>query len=367
MPVPLIFAALLCSALLAAQERELAAHRFDPLVDHDGRTRIGQLFGHPVVIAGVTQNLKDGVHAAWVAKDLQEEYGDQGLIVIVEDQKPWTRPDRRARIRAFWRKFFPAQVWMSSNLGGEHPDLPITRKRSQRDDKSLVLIGVDGRLVMEGAAEDPAQATRPGDYRVAFVKAVRAELDKRRRGWGEDPLQQKMRAEAFGKGRLHKAHKILAGVQKGSTAAFDPGAAERELQNAFAARLAMIEHHIATARYLAAKMLSKQLARDVKGVVAWEAALAEVVEALDAPEAKAGMKLERRLQRLLKDYDKRRYAKFGIDGIAAVRAFARRHPDNPVGKRAAAMDLLLRTVVAFSKGLTMTRLEEQLREVDKGG
>ena len=63
-------------------------------------------------------------------------------------------------------------AWFTSRMSEDAPDLPIKRVNSQRGVKSLILIGVDGRLVLEGMAEEAAKAEKKSDFRVAFKRAV---------------------------------------------------------------------------------------------------------------------------------------------------------------------------------------------------
>ena len=339
-------------------ERALPDHEFQPIDGSDGRTKLSELYGHPVIVAGFKQNLVTGMHAAWVAKNLLADHADDGLIVVLEDQKAWTTDRLRASIRAFWMKFFASHPWITSNVGG-NADLPIERKASKRDDMSLVLIGVDGRLVLEGTAENPADKQKPTDYRPAFERAVRDELRRRKVGWGANATERKVRATAFGKQNLADAWRVLEGaIATNPDEAFDELAAE--LDRAFAVRKKVVRHHFKQGEFGEAKGALSRLSKCVRGIAKYEAELVPLKELARSPETKAALRLEKKLARLLKLVHERRYAKFGPKGIAEVRAFAAASPNSPVAQRATRMDALLVHLVAFTKGLRPNVIEEKV-------
>jgi hypothetical protein len=180
---------------------------FPDLVGHDGRTRLSELRGQPVLIAGFRQHLADGLHAAWVANELFREHADDGLVVVVIDTVAWSDGTWAAK-QSFWLRCLGSRLWLASG-SPESPDLPIARTNSKRDEFSLVLIGVDGKLVCEGSAELASAATTPNDHRTAIKSAVAAELKRLKTGWGGSDSVRRARASAFGKGDFAGALRIL--------------------------------------------------------------------------------------------------------------------------------------------------------------
>jgi len=334
-------------------------HEFVPLVGHDGLTRLSELRGHPVIIAGVSQNLKVGMNAGWVAKDLGHKYAKDGLVIILEDQRAWTMLDHPSRIQAMWMKFFSAKAWFTTHLDSRNADVPILRKQSKRNESSLILIGVDGKLVLEGTAEKASEAEKKSDYRVAFQRAVAAELKRKKKGWGPTPKVRKVRAAAYGKGNLGAAWKALQSAE-GSMDPADATALRKELAQAFAHRMKSLRYLIDKGRVQEAQRIVAQLRKSVRGVELFEEPLAGIVDEMGSKEMQAELKLDRKLQKILKRVSQRQYAKFGFEGIAQVRAFAKQHEESSVGAGAARMDSLLMHLVAYTKGVQMKHMEEKL-------
>lgn len=344
----------------------LSAHTFAPLTGHDGRTRLADLYGQPVVIAGFKQHLNDGLNAAWVAKDLLESYAKDGLIVILEDQRAWKNTTLGVRVRAFWMKFFEGAPWMTSNLGDDHPDLPMVREHSQRDVTSLVLVGVDGRLIMEGSAESPSRSEKKTDYRAKFKRAVAEEINRRKKGWGDSPIARKVRAAAFGKGRLGQAWKILQRAQEKQTPDEASELAElaAELSAAFEVRKRQVAFQFDRGHPKAGVASLAALGKSVRGIPQYEEQLRDLQGQPASKVVRVGLKLEQDLNRRLKLVTGRQYAKFGLEGILSVEAFAAKHGQHPVGQRAARMNSLLKHLVAFTKGaVTITTIDAQLEEL----
>ena len=129
----------------------VADHHFQKILDHDGRDRLAQWRGQPVLIAGFRQHITEGLHAAWFADEMAREYGRKGLIVVLEDRLPWKSEKRAWALRSFWLRFFESHVWFAEGAPeSKLPDLPVERVASARDEHSILLIGVDGRLLVEG-------------------------------------------------------------------------------------------------------------------------------------------------------------------------------------------------------------------------
>lgn len=173
-------------------------HEFSRIAGHDGRTRLSQLRGHPVLIVGWRQWIPEpsGLHGAWFAHALLDRYADDGLIVILEDRNRWTRT-RWWGARSFWIRSFGSPVWFAAGEPERVPDLPIVRESSKRDDRSLVLLGVDGTLLLEGTVEPASRKERSGDVRRRVRGLVKREIERRKKGWGEDRNLMKARALAY--------------------------------------------------------------------------------------------------------------------------------------------------------------------------
>ena len=365
-------ALLLLSSSLIAQERAavgdvLPDYEFKQLVQHDGRTRLSELRGQPVIVAGFKQHLVEGLDAAWVAKDLLHKHESDGLLVVLEDQMAWKKSDSWARVLGFWMRFFGHPVWITSNFGDGHEDLPIQRKRSQRDVRSLVLIGVDGRLVLEGVAEPAKNAEKSSDFRVAFRRAVHAELEKRKKGWGPTKTARRVRALAYGKGELAKANAAIAkaGGDEAELSKELRATLVNELDAAFAARAKRVDFLLAEGRYVTAKAVLKKLRSNVRGVERWEKRLEGERAALASKAGKLGQRLDRKLIKVLKPIYDRKFGRFAPKDILAVREFAKKHAATRVGVRAKRLDDLLVHIVSATKGMRITKLRDELARKSK--
>lgn len=336
-------------------------HEFSPLVGHEGLTRLSELRGHPVIIAGIKQHMHKGLDAAWVAKELGRKYAKDGLVIILEDQRAWTKPEHPVRIQAFWMKFFEAKAWFTSHLEATSKDVPVFRARSKRNESSLILICVDGKLVLEGTAEKPSAADKKSDYRVAFKRAVATELRRKKKGWGETAQVRKFRAAAYGKENLAAAWKALDAARSSMDRA-DWASLREELDHILACRKKALRFLFDQGRLREAKKILGLLKKSVRGVMSFESELAGMVKELESEEVRAGLKLDPKLSTILKRVTERKYAKFGFEGIARVRAFAKKHEGSSVGARAARMDPLLKHLVAFTKGIIITKMEDQIQK-----
>ncbi|MBK8096916.1 MAG: hypothetical protein IPK26_07405 [Planctomycetes bacterium] len=337
---------------------------FEGLIGHDGRTRLAELRGQPVLIANFRQHLVDGVHAAWVARDLAREFGDEGLIVILVDRVAWPR-ELWAEKWSFWLRFFVTPVWLAPTLG-EDRDLPIERAASRNDERSLVLIGVDGTLVSEGTAELASAPKAAGDYRAALRKAVAAECRRRRLGWGEPETARSARAAAFGKADFAGAMRILDNVVKSSAPpAPDLQVVRDELTQAFAWAVQRLQRLVAEGRFVEADPVRRRLAEAARNHAALAATWATVADSVTGPEWDRGLRLDRELSQLTKTYLDGQLGKLDLDDLVTVRRFAGKHGDHPVARRAGTLGVAMAAIVRATKGLTAAQLQERLDKAMK--
>lgn len=329
-------------------------HQFKDPIAHGGRDRISDWFGHPVLVFGWRGHLLEGLHAAKPAFELHSKLGKRGLVLIGTDRHDWRgKPGHESA--TFWLGV-TGHLPMICSVPATRPkdDLPLAWN-VPRDERSMALIGVDGRLLALGSLEDLKQQRAP--TRRKFEKLAAAEVKRRRSGWGEDAVAKKARALAFGKDQLGKALASLDAVEE----------AERSAEQALAR--AEIERHLATRKKaiawwrekgqpLAAQEAMKDLAKAIRGQTGMEQACAALFASLSTAAFKQELALDRRLQKLLAPVlGVPRKGRAKAELLGQLRKLARRHPDSPVGKRAAYLDRRVHSMLCTLLGMKWKEVE----------
>jgi len=338
-------------------------YEFRPIDSHDGRTRLSELYGHPVLIVGWRQWIPDGLHAVWFANELADKYADDGLIVILRDRKFWHK-DRWWGARSFWIRSFASPVWFTGAEPDKTKPLPIVRERSKRDDRSLVLIGVDGRLLVEGTAPSASEKEHKDGVRRRIRETLAEELKKRKRGWGPDSQLQKARGLAFGKGKLASA---LATIERSKASDADKALVRAEVERALDAEIVSVRYLVERGRFLEAEELWKSLRSGCKGAPELVAKVHELDRHFEGKQAKQAKRLARRLDKILKPIAKRDWRKIDLDSLFELRELAAEHGNNPVGKRAARLDPLIKDLARIAKGWMPKTIEEAIRRRQRKG
>jgi hypothetical protein len=354
----LLLAPGMCAQSVAKTGQAIPDYKIHGLIGNDGRTRISELIGQPVIIAGFKTHLVTGLHAAKVATDLREKYGKKGLVVILEDRNKWRGKDPGSNApQAFWLTVAGFVPWMRSfPPENKTRDYPIQRSAA-RDERSMILIGVDGRLILEGATEPIKQAKKKKDFRARLAKLVAVEISRRKKGWGKDAAAKKARSLAFGKDKLGSAMRTL--LTEGSEAIPERVEAGAQLETHFAARVTTIRYSWESGRFLEAQDAIKRLSASVKGHEPWQVATAELAKVQSSPQSKAEIKLDRKLTKMLTPLlDSKKKSKLDAEMLGKLRVFGAKHASTKVGARAQRMDKFVANSLSGLLGMRIQKLEE---------
>ena len=319
-------------------------HEFAPIVNHDGRTRLSELYGQPVLLVGWRGNFNDGVQGLVSPFELVKKYDEGDLLLLLENRNAWRTDTQWAGELAFLFTQFPSlrRSWVTSNPdadGGK--DVPVARTVG-RSLQSLVLIGVDGTLLLEGEGEETADR---------LAKLIAAEVARRQKGWGKDKAAIKARSLAFGKDKLAKAWDALEAADEAPSE--EREIVRAELERHFAARLKSVRFLLAEGRYLDATQHVDALRTSTKGHATWSAALEPLAAELASPEAKREHNLDKKLAKIIKGLWDETVADPKL--LEALRAFAEKNASSRVGARAKRLLPLVENMVIVVYGRDAVR------------
>ena len=284
----------------------------DFLAGGDGRQKLSEFRGQPVLIVNWTDT-DFGLGAATQVKKLAADLDAEGLVTILMD----SHNKKEEEIRASRMRLFPgspARFMRTMNLpiayldNGPPPD--------------VALIGVDGTLLLAGS------------YTIDLSKAeklVKAELKKRKSGWGEHQAARAARALAFGQQRLAAARASIAQALAAEPGAAELGEARTEIEGRFASWDRSVQQLMEQGDVLRAQESARALAEAVSGDAEWEAQAAVRLQAFEEPEAVKELELDRKLTALLGPLEKRAPNE---GDVSKLRKLAESAGDSRVGARA---------------------------------
>lgn len=310
---------------------------FRKLVGHDGRSRLSQLVGQPVLVAGWRPNFNDGVYGLEEPIKLLKKHGAKGLVVVLEDRNRWLTDDMWADSRSFHISKLKGleRAWLSNNPDTDRSeDLPIQRTHG-RTLKSLVLFGVDGTLVLEGEADDVAKKLGP---------LIKGELDRAKKGWGENSDVKAARALAFGKGKLSGARAALEALDPSE----DRDLALEQVNRRFDALSASVQHLLSAGRPTDAMETFEGLENAAKGAGDWAAALVDLDEALSADPVRTELNQDKKLRSMLKPLWNGGKADPKL--LGKLHRFSKAVGDSRVGERARRIQQVVRSNVLVTYG-----------------
>ena len=357
LPAALLF---LCALGFPASAGDLAGvgdkvpdHAFDLLWNHDGRTRLSDLYGQPVILAGFRRHFQTGLHASWYVDELLRRHKRDGIVAILLDTQKWDEKLRGVHTRSFWLRFFTTAPWLS--VAPPQQSLPIRREGGKWTDRSLVLIGVDGRLVLEGEVEPLQEKVRRGTYKARFADALEAEIARRKHGWGKDPGVRRVRKLLFGKGHFAQAWRALSSLDASEVP--EVTTVRGELDHALEVAIRAVRRLLDDGRYDDAKERFEDLQKSVRGIEDLAKRVAPLEEALSSDTFEAGRKAERELLGMLRPIAKRQFDKFGFEDLQHIREFAKAHEGQPIGRRARHASLLVKSILAAANGIPWAKFE----------
>jgi hypothetical protein len=285
---------------------------FTNVVGGDGRTKLSEFRGQPVVIACYS-TVFAGIEAARVAIDLEQKLAKDGLVVFLMEIKNHEE--------TYLRALQMAELPGADSRLLRNQDLPVVYDRATGFPPYIVLIGVDATLRYAGSYQS-ANAMR---------KLLAAELEKSKKGWGDDPLVRKARALAHGAGRFGEARALLEPGSAGGHATAELRAAADEIEARFEALLRSLAHFVEQGEPRRAAAAASALAVAASGLPAWVERAAEAAARLESTEQTREAALEKKLIAILEPFE-RRGPKEGED--APLRAFADKAEGTKVGARA---------------------------------
>jgi hypothetical protein len=337
----------------------VADHEFSRLDWHDGRTRLAQLRGHPVLIGGWKQWLDEpyGLNVVDAADALLGDFAGDGLIVVLEDRNAWSER-RWWGARSFFIRFKQHPVWLAAGDPEATKDLPIVRASSARDERSAVLIGVDGTLVFEGTLTDSGD----GEAGARLRAAVKQEVARRKEGWGDDKNLAKARALAFGAGK-HAAALEAAARSKAAPELVE--AVRAEVAAAVAAELVAVEYLLDNGRGPEAESRWDALRKGCRGSDELLAPVDAFEPRFAGSEGQEIRSLGRRLEKILAPMTHDGWRKFDVDHLFELRELAAEHADHPAGRRAARLDPLVKDLAGIACGSHKTIDDAIARRAEK--
>ncbi len=255
---------------------------FRSILRGDGRTRLSEYRGQPVVLA-LFSNVFGGTEAARGALDLLAEHGAGGLVVLLmEDEKEHDE----TYVEALALKELPGSTCPLLR----RQFLPYRWEQETGPPPVLALVGIDGTVLYAGSY----QGLRNVD------KAIEAELERAEEGWGDDAVAREVRALAFGAKQLGAARRRLDEVAASAEPSAQVGAAAAEVDGRFASWKRSVVHFAETGRPTRALESARALVGAVAGHAAWSAEARALLAPLETPEAEAVRTLEEKLAKLLR-------------------------------------------------------------------
>lgn len=308
-PVCLVLAALPAAAQVALGEKVLD-QELVPVMNGDGRTRLSDFVGQPVLIA-TWMRVEMGNSALERAVKLHEEFGPKGLATILMNLDPGPPTDDEM---AAWMLRHGKGTAAITTRAFLYPGLPD----GAGEPPYLVLIGVDGTLRASGSA---------GSTGSALDKLLGEELKKRQGGWGDGVLK-KGRALLFGKSDLRGAHEL----------AHDPKAEaqgatvlRQEVETRFTLWKGSVHALIEAGEWQRARRSAADLVKAAGDLPDYSSDVRALEARFATEEAARELALEKKLGDVLAKLEKGRFEQAHVERL---RELAEQSPGTPTGKRA---------------------------------
>ncbi len=164
------------------------------IIGGDGRSRIREFRGHPLILAYWDRQGAAGLAGAKRALKFHEKFAKKGLSVILIERVIWNFKDAELKAKAFLlQELGPLDGIALAGFQKDFHDL--VRPMQSSYSRYMGLVGVDG-ILRAGGPSSMVQGK--------LDKALLLELKKVKKGWGTKK-ERKIRAMAFGKGKLGDA------------------------------------------------------------------------------------------------------------------------------------------------------------------
>ena len=282
------------------------------LLGGDGRTTLEAYRGSPVLFAWYS-TVPAGMNGAPRAVDLALEHGEDGLVVILMEIKNHDP----VYLRALQMKKLPgAPCPLLKNQ-----KLPFAYDDTTGPPPKVALVGVDGTLLFAGSYQQLGRVE----------KLIEAELNKRKQGWGEHPTARAARSAAYGASQLGRAHLLLQEAVQTDPGQPELSAATQELEARFDSWKSSVAYLREQGELRRARDSAAALAASTEGHATWGPEAQELAASFETAELQAQLKLEQKLDKLLKPLRKKDPKK----GLGKkLRKFADAAGDSPLATRA---------------------------------
>lgn len=315
--------AAMLSAPTVAQQRAAVGQKvpdltFPEFLNGDGRQKLSDFFGYPVVIDqwGTRCGPCIGTAVPNAIKHDLELKNDGLITILVESQG-----SNAEQHEAFLWKTFPTNQCFSCT--GTFVPVPESAGIPY-----CAVVGVDGTLLWVG---NPAATPKPVE------EYVHAELEKVKKGWGETPEVRKVRAVLYGKRDLAAAAALVEALPEGDTRS----TLQAEVDRCYGSAKASVEWLQSKGRFLDAQEKAKSLQKAVGARAAWVGEITPLVAAFDSPEMKAELALDKKVDKVLKALRDKK----GDGAPKALQAITKDAGTLKVGERAQRLLTALQTPV----------------------
>ena len=288
------------------------AFHFKNLLRGDGRDRLSQFRGQPVLLAWCS-TVFAGMEAAKVSVKAERDFADWGLVPILMEIK---RHDE-TYIEALALTEIPGST---CRLMKTHK-LGIAWEKKRGLPPYVALIGVDGTLLYAGSYQSFS----------TVKKLLKKEVARLRKGWGDDRTARKARALAYGKRELGRAHTLLQEALREDAANEELTELCAELVARYESTTKAVSFLIEDGRPREAREVAERLADSVADHPTWAPEVVELQQRFATERLLTELALEKKLDKLLEPIQ----ARAPREGLAEkVSRFAEEASGSRVGVRA---------------------------------
>jgi len=250
---------------------------FPPFQNGDGRQQLADFAGQPVLIVfwSHVRDIGPRSHGLKEALATDRKLRGQGLVSLFVEASKAAPDDVQALL---WGE--------CSGFDGRVTVADLQMPLPEIQDPSVMLIGVDGRLLLVQKLE-----RWYGDFSEDLLR----ELAKVANGWGDNAEIAKVRAALYGKGSFATARTLVPAVP-------DDKARERvlaEIEAVFARRVTAVEWLTRAGRLVDAKAAVEALQQGTTGAADLQERVAPLVAALATDAAKKALAVDQKLDKLL--------------------------------------------------------------------
>jgi thiol-disulfide isomerase/thioredoxin len=262
---------------LAAQQRAAVGDMvpdfsFGQMLRNDGRQRLSDFYGQPVVLDFWGVHCPPCIGAAVPAAIKHDhEHASSGLVTVLVHSQQAT-PDQ---LQAFMFKMFPdSDCFLTTGCSTPTPEFSGIPHAS--------IIGVDGKLLWDGhALENPKR----------MDELIAAELVKVKKGWGETAEHKKVRAVLYGKDDLAGAAALVAAMPEGEAKT----QLQAEIDRRYTVKKKAVEALVAQGRIADAQGAAKDLLKAVGTKADWAGEVQPMLAEFDSDANKAEIAAEKKL------------------------------------------------------------------------